>query len=78
MLIAHAEVIEPHDARMTNALNDLVFLQEATERRIQLVLRLLIARHLQHDERARLLALREIQLGHRPRRQLAECADSRG
>ena len=66
MLVAHAQVVEPHDTGMADALHDLVFLQEAAEGLVELVLALLVPRHLQHDERARLLALGEIQLGHRP------------
>ncbi len=64
VLVAHAQVIQPHDARVTDALNDFIFLQEARERRIELVLGLLVARHFQHHERARLLALGQVELGH--------------
>jgi len=63
MLVAHAEVVEAHNVRMGDAAHDLVLLQEAPEGLIELVLLFLIARDLQHDERACLLALRQIQIG---------------
>src|SRR6185437_4426820 len=60
----HAQVEEFHDARMADALRDLILLQESQKRVRLLGLPILLVAHdLQRDERARLLALREIDLG---------------
>jgi len=74
MLIAHAEVVQAHDARMSDAAHDLILLQEAPERLIKFVFLLLIARHFQHYERACLLALRQIQIRHAAAGKLADAA----
>src|ERR1700722_12446323 len=57
---------------MRDAAHDLILLQEAPEGLIELVLLFLIARHFQHHERARLLALGQIQIRDAPGSELAD------
>ena len=68
MIVADSEVVKLHDARMLDALDDLVLLQKPPERVIEVVLILVpIANHLQRDQRPGGLALRQVQVGNRPR-----------
>src|SRR5581483_5273185 len=65
MLIAHAEIEQTHDARTADTLHDLVFLQEAPERVIQVaVLGLTVAGDFQRHQLARRLAFAQVEIRH--------------
>src|SRR4051812_11596890 len=68
VFVADSEIKKLHDAGMLDALNDLVLLEKASERMVQVVLILVpIPDHLQGNQRSRSFALREIQVRNRPR-----------
>src|SRR4051812_6999013 len=68
VIIADPQVIKLHDARMLDALDDLVFLQESSERVVEVMLIFVpITNDLQRNQRSSQFTLRQIQVGDGPR-----------
>ncbi len=66
MVIAHAQIVEPHDVGMLDSLDDLVLLQKAPERIVELgALLMAIACHLERHQRSGLLAFGQIEVRNR-------------
>src|SRR5882724_4824357 len=67
MVVADTEIVQLDDARMTDTLDNLVFLQKTPERVVEIVLVLVpVPDHLQRDQCTRGLTLRKIQVRHGP------------
>jgi len=74
MLIAHAEVVQPHHGRVGDALGDLILLQKAAKGIDRLLLILTVARDLERDECAEALALGHEQVAGRATGETADAA----
>ena len=71
VIIRDTQFVQPHDVGMVHALRDLVFLQEPGKRLVDTGIVATRWRHFEHDQRARLLALRDIKLRYRASREQA-------